>query len=33
MEPEISLEYSQIPTIGPYPELDESSPYFPSPLL
>jgi hypothetical protein len=29
MEPESSLPCSQEPSIGPYPEPDESSPYHP----
>jgi hypothetical protein len=29
MEPESSLQWSQQPTTGPYPEPDESSPYIP----
>jgi hypothetical protein len=30
MEPESLLPYSQEPITGPYPELDESSPQFPT---
>jgi hypothetical protein len=30
MEPEGSLPYSQESATGPYPELDESSPYLPT---
>jgi hypothetical protein len=29
MEPEGSLPCSQEPSIGPYPEPDQSSPYYP----
>jgi hypothetical protein len=29
MEPEGSLPCSQEPSTGPYPELDQSSPYYP----
>jgi hypothetical protein len=29
MEPEGSLSFSQEPSIGPYPEPDQSSPYHP----
>jgi hypothetical protein len=30
MEPEYSLQWSQKPTISPYPELDELSPHLPT---
>jgi hypothetical protein len=33
MEPKDSLLYSQEPTIGPYLEPDESSPYLPNLFL
>jgi hypothetical protein len=29
MEPESSLACSQEPSTGPYPETDQSSPYYP----
>jgi hypothetical protein len=29
MEPDASLPYSQEPSIGPYPEPDQSNPYYP----
>jgi hypothetical protein len=29
MDPEGSLPFSQEPVTGPYPESDESSPYYP----
>jgi hypothetical protein len=29
IEPEGSLPYSQEPSTGPYPELDQSNPYHP----
>jgi hypothetical protein len=29
MQPEGSLSFSQEPSIGPYPEVDQSGPYYP----
>jgi len=33
MEPEASLQHSQVPATCPYPEPDQSSPCSPSPFL